>query len=70
MFFIVIIIAFIVGLYNSDRFKNPEEYKDAGSAGERIIYTTLRDKIRVPERQILRTSTYQLQTEKRQKLTY
>ena len=54
VFFIVIIIAFIVGLYNSDRFKNPEEYKDAGSAGERIIYTTLRDKIRVPERQILR----------------
>ena len=27
VFFIVIIIAFIAGLYNSDRFKNPEEYK-------------------------------------------
>ena len=54
VFFIVIAIAFIVGFYNSVRFKNPEEYKDAGSTGERIIYTTLRDKIHIPEKQILR----------------
>ncbi len=54
VFFIVITIAVIVGFCNSDRFKNPEEYKDAGSAGERIIYTTLRDKIHIPEKQILR----------------
>lgn len=53
-FFMVITIAFIVCFYNSDRFKNPEEYKDAGSTGERIIYTTLRDKIHIPEKQILR----------------
>lgn len=54
IFFIVIVIAFVYGIYNSDRFKNPEEYKDAGSTGERIIFTTLRDKIHVPEKQMLR----------------
>ena len=52
IFFIIIAVVFVV--YNLDRFKNPEEYKDAGSAGERIIFTTLRDKIHVPEKQILR----------------
>lgn len=52
--FVIIIVVFIFSVYSSDRFKNPEEYKDTGSAGERIIFTTLRDKIHVPEKQILR----------------
>lgn len=52
--FIILFAALIIGYYNSDNFKNPEEYKDAGSTGERIIFTTLRDKIHVPEQQILR----------------
>lgn len=52
--FIILFVALIIGYYNSDNFKNPEEYKDAGSTGERIIFTTLRDKIHVPEQQILR----------------
>ena len=52
--FVIIIVVFIFSVYSSDRFKNPEEYKDTGSAGERIFFTTLRDKIHVPEKQILR----------------
>lgn len=52
--FIILFATLIIDYYNSDNFKNPEEYKDAGSTGERIIFTTLRDKIHVPEQQILR----------------
>lgn len=37
-----------------DKLKNPNEWKNTGKAGEQIIFTTLRDKIHVPENQILR----------------
>lgn len=54
LIFLTIIFILIFGNNNLDRLNNPEEYKDTGSAGERIIFTTLRDKIHVPEKQILR----------------
>lgn len=37
-----------------DKIRHPEEWKDQGSSGERIIYRTLVDQIHVPESQILR----------------
>ncbi len=52
---LLLFIAFILWIvFNSDRFKNPEEYKTKGSSGERIIYKTLMEKFHVPERQMLR----------------
>ncbi len=35
-----------------DKIRHPEEWKDQGSSGERIIYRTLVDQIHVPENQI------------------
>ena len=49
-----IIIASIIIIRSNDKFKNPEEYKDAGSAGEREVYLILCDKFHVPENQIFR----------------
>ena len=37
-----------------DKLRHPEEWKDQGSSGERIIYRTLVDQMHVPENQILR----------------
>ncbi len=37
-----------------DRLKFPEEWKDAGSSGERAVYRTLIDDIHIPDNQILR----------------
>lgn len=37
-----------------DRLRHPEEWRDAGSAGERIIYNTLIQKFKIPEGQIFR----------------
>ena len=37
-----------------DKIRHPEEWKNKGSSGERIIYRTLVDQIHVPENQILR----------------
>ena len=37
-----------------NKLKNPEEWKDAGSSGEQIIYLYLRDKVHIPENQIFR----------------
>lgn len=37
-----------------DRIKHPEEWKTAGSSGERIFYNTLIAKFNIPEQQILR----------------
>lgn len=51
------VLAFLIWLFGDhgiDKIKNPEEWKDAGSAGEQIIYTALRNKIHVPDNQILR----------------
>lgn len=60
----IIIIAVIVfiaaGLlwlffdHGIDKLKHPEEWKDKGSSGERIIYNALINKLHVPEKQILR----------------
>lgn len=37
-----------------DKLKHPEEWKDAGSSGERILYNTLIKKFNIPENQIFR----------------
>lgn len=37
-----------------DKLKHPEEWKDAGSSGERILYNTLIKKSNIPENQIFR----------------
>ena len=52
--FMLAILIWLFGDHGIDKIKHPEEWKDAGSSGEQIIYTTLRDKIHVPEKQILR----------------
>ena len=52
--FILTILIWLFGNHGIDKIKNPEEWKDAGSSGEEILYTTLRNKIHVPEKQILR----------------
>ena len=52
--FILAILIWLFGDHGIDKIKNPGEWKDAGSSGEQIIYTTLRDKIHIPEKQILR----------------
>ena len=52
--FVLAFLLWLFGDHGIDKLKNPEEWKDAGSSGERIIYTTLCDKIHVPENQILR----------------
>lgn len=51
------VLAFLIWLFGDhgiDKIKNPEEWKDVGSSGEQITYINLRDKIHVPEKQILR----------------
>ena len=52
--FILAILIWLFGDHGIDKIKNPEEWKDAGNSGEQIIYITLRDKIHIPEKQILR----------------
>ena len=60
LFIIAIILFIIAGLiwlfacHGIDKIRHPEEWKDQGSSGERIIYRTLVDQIHVPEDQILR----------------
>ena len=51
-----IIAIVLVWLSNDglDRLKYPEEWKDVGSSGERILYKTLIRKFKIPENQILR----------------
>ena len=44
----------LFGDHGIDKLRNPKEWKDAGSSGEQIIYIALRDKLHVPENQILR----------------
>ena len=43
-----------------DKIRHPEEWKDQGSSGERIIYRTLVDQFHVPENQILRNVIFRL----------
>lgn len=59
--FIIAIILFIIGFiiwlfpgHGLDKMLHPEEWKDQGSSGERVIYRTLVNQIHVPEDQILR----------------
>ena len=54
---ILFLIAGIIWLFfdnGIDKIKHPEEWKDAGTSGERIIYNTLIHKIGIPEKQIFR----------------
>ncbi len=54
---ILFILSFLIWLFSchgKDKIKNPKEWKNAGSSGEQILYTTLRNKIHIPENQILR----------------
>ncbi|MCR4753668.1 MAG: hypothetical protein K5837_04610 [Candidatus Saccharibacteria bacterium] len=44
----------LFGNHGIDKIRHPEEWKNKGSSGERIIYRTLVDQIHVPENQILR----------------
>jgi len=37
-----------------DKLKHPEEWKDTGVSGERILYNTLTKKLNIPENQIFR----------------
>ena len=53
MFLIAGIIWLFLG-HGIDKLKNPEEWRNAGSSGERILYNSLRNKIHVPDNQILR----------------
>ena len=51
---ILALLIWIFGYHGIDRIKYPEEWKDQGSSGERIVYRALVDKFHVPENQILR----------------
>ena len=50
---LLVLILFFTG-HGIDRIKHPEEWKDAGSSGERIVYKTLIEKFHIPEGQIFR----------------
>jgi len=58
--FLVALLVLVYGViwlffcYGIDRIRHPEEWKDVGSSGERILYNTLIQKIHVPKSQILR----------------
>lgn len=54
---ILFLMAGIIWLFfdnGIDKIKHPEEWKDAGVSGERIIYNTLVHKVGISEKQILR----------------
>ena len=51
---ITVTIFSFIAIRSSDRFRNPEEYKDAGSAGERAFYLTLCNQFNIPKNQIFR----------------
>ncbi|MBQ8996589.1 NERD domain-containing protein [Candidatus Saccharibacteria bacterium] len=51
------VLAGIIWLFQNnglDKLKHPEEWKTAGSSGERIVYNMLIKKFHIPENQILR----------------
>ncbi len=57
----VVVVSFVAGIlcwlffdHGIDKIKHPEEWKDAGSSGERILYNSLIKQYDVPEKQILR----------------
>ena len=47
-------LVWLFGCHGIDKIKHPEEWQTAGSAGERIFYSTLTKKFNIPENQILR----------------
>ncbi len=47
-------LAWLFLCHGIDKIKHPEEWKDAGKSGERIIYKTLTHDFKIPENQILR----------------
>lgn len=52
--FVIVVVILTTLNNNKDRLEHPEEYRDAGSAGERVIYNTLVKQYNIPEQQILR----------------
>lgn len=55
--FTMFVLAGIIWLffnYGIDKIKHPEEWRNVGSSGERILYNTLVRKFNIPERQIFR----------------
>ena len=52
--FVITCIVWLFCDHGLDKLKNSEEWRNVGSSGEQIIFITLRDKIHIPENQILR----------------
>ena len=52
--FVIAGLIWLFGNHGIDKLRHPEEWKNEGSSGERIIYRTLIDQMHVPENQILR----------------
>ena len=48
------VITWLFLCHGIDKIKHPEEWKNAGSAGERILYETLAKRLNIPEDQIFR----------------
>ena len=57
---LTILLFLIAGLiwvffnHGIDKLKHPEEWKDTGASGERILYNTLTKRLKIPENQIFR----------------
>ena len=51
---LLVAVIWLFDCHGIDKIRHPEEWKNQGSSGERIIYRTLVDQIHVPENQILR----------------
>lgn len=56
LLFLVYGIIWLFFDYGIDKLKHPEEWKDAGSSGERILYKTLIKKFGIPKKQIFRNT--------------
>ncbi len=60
LFPLLVLLAFLILVlwlffdHGIDKLKHPEEWQDAGTAGERILYTTLVKQFKIPENQIFR----------------
>lgn len=50
----LILVLWLFFNHGIDKLKHPEEWQDAGTAGERILYTTLVKQFKIPENQIFR----------------
>ena len=53
-FFIIGGLIWLFACHGIDRIRHPEEWKNQGNSGERIIYKILISQIHIPENQILR----------------